>query len=306
MIIDKLIESIRAKDCNVVVGLDPRLEQIPSEIVDRNINLYGETALAVSKIFIEFNKGIIDAVYDIVPAIKPQIAFYEMYGVEGLIAYDETCKYARDKGLIVVGDIKRGDIGSTSKAYSTAHIGNTNIGSKKINGFYSDMITINPYLGDDCIKEFMKDVDENSKGIFVLVKTSNPSSSQIQDIIADSKPIYEHVAGMVNQWSENRIGKYGYSSVGAVIGATYPDMLKRLRRIMPTTFFLVPGYGAQGAGAEDIKNSFNADGLGAIINSSRGIIFAYQKPEYHGMSYNEAARKATIAMKDDINSVLNK
>lgn len=304
MIIDKLITNIQKKQCSIVVGLDPRLDQIPGSIVRKYFDKYGETSLAVSKIFIEFNKGIIDSVADMVPAVKPQIAFYEMYGIDGLIAYRETCEYARKKGLIVVGDIKRGDIGSTSKAYSSAFIGNSKIGSSNYSGFYSDIVTVNPYLGDDCIEEFIKDVDTYNKGIFVLVKTSNKTSSQIQDKVCEGIPIYEHIAKMVNRWSSDRIGENGYSSVGAVVGATYPDMIKRLRALMPSSYFLIPGYGAQGAGANDIKDGFNKDGLGALINSSRGIIFAYNKEEYMGMSYKEAARCATLKMKEDINKVI--
>ena len=304
MFIDKLIKSIKEKKSSVVVGLDPRLEQIPDEIKSKYLNKYGETTLAVSKAFLEFNKGIIDNIYDIVPAVKPQIAFYEMYGINGLIAYEETCRYAKDKGLLVIGDVKRGDIGSTSRAYSKAFIGETVIGDTCLNSFYSDCITINPYLGDDCLREFIVDVDRHNKGIFVLVKTSNPSSSQVQDLICDNRPIYEHVASMINNWSKDRIGEYGYSSVGAVIGATYPSMLKSLRELMPHTYFLVPGYGAQGGSAEDIRHSFNKDGLGALINSSRGIIFAYNNPKYSDLDYGEAARRATLEMKEDINRIL--
>lgn len=306
MFIDRLVEEITKKDCNIVVGLDPRLESIPEGLRSKYTKQYGETLKAVGEMFYNFNKGIIDSVYDIVPAVKPQIAFYEMYGVEGLNAYKKTCEYAKQKGLIVVGDVKRGDIGSTSRAYSTAFLGKSTIGESSYNSFYSDSITINPYLGDDCIKEFIDDMERYNKGIFILVKTSNPSSDQIQNIISQEKPIYEHVAGIVRDWGVERIGKYGYNSVGAVVGATYPETLKRLRKLMPATFFLVPGYGAQGAGAEDIKDSFNDDGLGSLINSSRGIIFAYKKEEYKGLDYMKAARQATLDMKQDINRVLKR
>lgn len=305
MFIDRLISKILEKDSRVVVGLDPRLEQMPKDLVEKYICEYGETFEAVGKIFYEFNKCIIDNVADIVPAVKPQIAFYEAYGIEGLKAYRDTCEYARSKGLLIVGDVKRGDIGSTSKAYSTAFLGRTIIGSSESSAFYSDSITINPYLGDDCMDEFIGDVDKYEKGIFVLVKTSNPSSNQIQDISSEGKTIYERVAEMVNNKSEKRVGKYGYSSIGAVVGATYPEMLKELRDIMPTAYFLVPGYGAQGAGAKDIKDSLDNKGLGALINSSRGIIFAYKKDAYKGLSYGKAARQAAIDMRDDINSVIS-
>lgn len=306
MFIDRLIEKIKEKNCSIVVGLDPRLELIPEDIVSRNIDKFGETNEAVASAFIEFNKGIIDSICDLVPAVKPQIAFYETYGVEGVKAYKITCEYAREKGLLVIGDVKRGDIGSTSKAYAKAYLGESKIGNSTTNGFYSDSITINPYLGDDCIGEFIEEVDKFEKGIFVLVKTSNPTSDQLQNLLSGDKLIYEHVAGLVNRWSERKTGKYGYSSVGAVVGATYPDVLRKLRKLMPTTYFLVPGYGAQGAGASDIIESFDKQGLGAIINSSRGIIYAYKKEEYKNLDYKESAKMATLKMKEDINNVLKK
>ncbi len=307
MFIESLIQSIKEKKSPVVVGLDPRLELIPNSLKKKYYDRYGKTFKSASEIILEFNKVIIDNVHDIVPAIKPQIAFYEQYGIQGLDAYIKTCKYASDKGLLVIGDVKRGDIGSTSKAYSNAFIGKTQIDEKNIRAFPSDAITVNPYLGDDCLNEFVEDVEKYKKGIFVLVKTSNPSSNQIQDLESNGKKIYEIVACMVDKWSSKYSGEYGYSSIGAVVGATYPEEMKCLRKFMPTSYFLVPGYGVQGGKAEDVVNSFNDDGLGAIINSSRGIIYAYrnnknQKEE----DYGKAAREETIKMKDDINKALEK
>ncbi len=307
MFIDKLITSIQEKKSPVVVGLDPRLEMIPESVKNKYIEQFGKGFRAAGKAIEEFNKEIIDNVYDIVPAVKPQIAFYEKYGIEGLMAYINTCEYAASKGLVVVGDIKRGDIGSTSQAYSTAHIGKTEIDGEYFEAFPSDVITINPYLGDDCIKEFMEAVKKYEKGIFVLVKTSNPSSKQLQDIETKiNKKNYEIVAEMVDKWCEDSIGSHGYSSVGAVVGATYPEEMKELRKLMARAYFLVPGYGAQGGTAEDVVDSFNEDGLGAIVNSSRGIIYAYKNDKENADNYGQAARKASMEMKDAINNALEK
>lgn len=300
-ITDRLIEAIVAKKSPIVVGLDPRWESLPSELVGAALDAHGETAKAVSEAFIAFNRGIIDAVCDLVPAIKPQIAFFEQYGIDGLVAYKDACEYAMEKGLIVVADVKRGDIGSTSKAYSNAYLGSVQIGSKKIKGFESDYATINPYLGDDCISEFIDEVKKDQKGIFVLVKTSNSTSGQLQDLYVGNQKVYEKVAHMVNKWSTEIVGDSGYSPVGAVVGATYPEELEKLRALMPKTLFLVPGYGAQGGGAKDVVAAFNADGLGAIVNNSRGILYAYQKTD---KAYQEAARAATIEMREAINSAL--
>ena len=315
MISDLLIESIIEKKSPIVVGLDPRLEGIPSDILNENFEKYGETLKAAAESILAFNIGIIDAIYDLVPAVKPQIAFYEQYGVEGLEAYKKTCDYAKSKNLIVVADVKRGDIGSTSKAYSLAHLGKIKIGNTLHSAFEADYATVNPYLGDDCLKEFIEEVKQFDKGIFVLVKTSNKTSGQLQDLVvlsdevcyADSNEkqmkVYEKVAKIVSDWNEKYIGKTGYSPVGAVVGATYPEELIALRKQMPKAIFLVPGYGAQGGGAKDVVNAFNEDGLGAIINSSRGIILSY---EGTNANYQEAARKATIEMRDAINSELEK
>lgn len=301
MSINYLVEQIKAKRSPIVVGLDPRIEQIPAEIKDQYFEKYGNTLEAVKHALIEFNRGIIDAVYDLVPAVKPQIAFYEKYGIEGLIAYKDACDYAKSKGLHVIADIKRGDIGSTSKAYSDAHIGLTDINGEKVSAFTSDSVTVNPYLGDDCLKEFVEDIKTYDKGMWVLVKTSNKSSDQLQNLEVDGETIYKKVGELVNEWSKNTIQSCGYSPIGAVVGATFPEEAELLRSVMPHSYFLVPGYGAQGASGKDIVNCFNKDGLGAIVNSSRGIIFAYLKTD---KDYKTSAREAVIAMKEDINEAL--
>lgn len=301
MLSDRLIAAIKEKRSPIVVGLDPRLEGIPSEIINENFKKHGETFAAAAESILTFNKGIIDAICDLVPAVKPQIAFYEQYGVEGMMAYKETCEYARSKGLIVVADIKRGDIGSTSKAYSIAHLGKTKVGNRYLSAFEADFATVNPYLGDDCMKEFMEEVRTLEKGLFILVKTSNPTSGQLQDLETGGDKIYGKVAQMVSDWDDKLSGESGYSPIGAVVGATYPDELDALRKRMPKAIFLVPGYGAQGGTAKDVVGAFNSDGLGAIVNSSRGIIFAYEGTEEN---YQDAARSATIKMRDDINAAL--
>ncbi len=256
--IDRLIEKIKEKDNPTVIGLDPRYEVIPDCIKSK----YGDDLKGVGEAIVEFNKSLIDAVYDIVPAVKPQIAFYEMYGLFGIKAFEETCKYAKEKGMLVIADMKRGDIGSTAKAYSNASIGKTQIGEIKNSIFDIDFVTVNPYLGIDGIQPFIDDCIEYGKGIFVLVKTSNKSSGDIQDLITqDGEPIYVKVAKLVNKWGKDLIGKYGYSSVSSVVGATYPKQLKELREIMPHSYFLIPGYGAQGGKAEDIALGFDKQGL---------------------------------------------
>ena len=306
MFINQLIEKIREKKSNVVVGLDPRLESIPHMVRRKYLDTYGNTLEAAGRAILEFNQVIIDHVADIVPAVKPQIAFYEQYGLEGLKAYLETCSYANGKGLLVIGDVKRGDIGTTSKAYSNAHLGKVAMNDAEYETFRVDAITTNPYLGDDCLKEFMEDIQRYQRGMFVLVKTSNPSSGQLQDLESNGKKIYEIVAEMVSNWSEQVVGAYGYSSVGAVVAATYPEQAKNLRTIMPKSFFLVPGYGAQGGKAEDIIDCFDEQGLGAIINSSRDILYAYKKygEAFGEENYGQAYRKAAITMRDEINQLL--
>ncbi|WP_246543156.1 orotidine-5'-phosphate decarboxylase [Fusibacter paucivorans] len=303
MIIDQLIEAIIQKKSPIVVGLDPRFNQIPQAIKEKCLAEYGETLEAVAAAIKIFNRGIIDAVADEVPAVKPQVAFYEQYGLPGMAAYLDACQYAASKGLVVIADVKRGDIGSTSKAYAKAHLGQVQVGNKNYQGFPADFATINPYLGDDCMKEFEAEIVQEDKGIFILVKTSNPTSGQLQDLVmADGKHLYEKTAEIVAGWNDKICGKFGYSPVGAVVGATYPEELSALRAQMPKAMLLVPGYGAQGGGAKDVINAFDTKGLGAIVNNSRGIIFAYEKI---GGDYQEAARKAVIAMKQDINDTLS-
>ncbi len=301
MISDQLIKAIIEKKSPIVVGLDPRLESIPLDILDHCFELYGETLKAAAESILIFNKGIIDAVYDLVPAVKPQIAFYEQYGVEGMAAYKATCEYAKSKGLIVVADIKRGDIGSTSKAYSIAHLGVTKVGNSYHKAFEADYATVNPYLGDDCMREFMEEVKTFDKGLFILVKTSNKTSGQLQDLEVEGGKVYNKVAQIVSNWNDMIVGDTGYSPIGAVVGATYPSELEDLRRQMPKAILLVPGYGAQGGGANDVVGAFNQDGLGALVNSSRGIIFAF---EGTNKAYGVAAREATLEMREAINGAL--
>ncbi|MBB6216940.1 orotidine-5'-phosphate decarboxylase [Anaerosolibacter carboniphilus] len=306
MFVDRLIQQIKEKKSNIVVGLDPRLDMIPKHIREKSYRMYGKNLRGAAEAIWTFNKEIIESVYDLIPAVKPQIAFYEQYGLEGLESYQKTCRLAQEKGLLVIGDVKRGDIGTTSKAYSDAHLGLTDVEGERIEAFPTDAITVNPYLGDDCLKEFMKDIVDYEKGMFVLVKTSNPTSGQLQDLEAGGKRIYEIVAHLVHQWSREMMGAHQYSSVGAVVGATYPEQAKNLRRLMPTSYFLVPGYGAQGGTAKDIIDCFDERGLGAIINSSRDILYAYQKEnsEYKEQNFGRAARNAVLKMQEEINGLL--
>ncbi len=303
--ISRLIEKIVKTNAPVVVGLDPMLSYIPEHIMDKAIEEKGESLEAAAQAIYDYNVGIVDAIYDLIPAVKPQIAMYEQFGIEGLVAYKKTCEYCKEKGLIVIGDAKRGDIGSTSAAYATAHIGKIKVGNTEIPAFDEDMVTVNPYLGTDGIKPFVDVCNSNDRGIFVLVKTSNPSSGEFQDRQIDGKPLYEIVGDKVREWGEASMDG-DYSNVGAVVGATYPEQGKILRAIMPKTFILVPGYGAQGGKAADLVDYFNKDGLGAIVNSSRGIICAYKQEKYacYGAEhFGEASRAAVVDMIDDINSV---
>ena len=302
--IDRLIDKIIEKQNPSVVGLDPRLEMVPQFMREEYFNEYGKTPKAVGEMFFAFNKEIIDNVYDIVPAVKPQIAMYEKYGHEGVRCYIKTNEYAKSKGLIVIGDIKRGDITSTAEAYAEGHIGEVKIEDQCYNIYSQDAITLSPYLGSDSIEPYIKHCKKYDKGLFILVKTSNPNSGEIQDLETGEGKLYEKVGKLVDKWGKTLIGKHGYSRIGAVVGATHPKQAENLRKIMPNTYFLVPGYGAQGAKAEDLKGCFNKDGLGAIINSSRGIIAAYLK-ESNRKKFSEkdfalAAREAAIYMKDDL------
>ena len=297
--IDALMKKIDEMNNPTVVGLDPTLEMMPEGLKAEMFEKYGKTPKAVANMFVKFNKEIIDNVYDIVPAVKPQIAMYEKYGLEGINAYLETIEYAKSKGMIIIGDIKRGDISSTAAAYA-AHIGGADIEGENFDLWKEDWITINPYLGVDGIQPFIDECNKMDRGIFVLVKTSNPSSSQLQDIVVDGQTIYEKVAGLVEEWGQQSMGTMGYSRVGAVVGATHREQGAKLRQLMPHTFFLVPGYGAQGGTGADLKDFFDKDGKGCIINSSRGIIAAYKKDPKYGENVGAAARDAALAMKADL------
>ena len=305
--INKLISNIRKTNAPIVVGLDPMLNYIPEHIQKKAFAEFGETLEGAAEAIWQYNKGIVDATCDLIPAVKPQIAMYEQFGVEGMKAFKKTCDYAKSKGLVIIGDIKRGDIGSTSEAYAIGHVGTVKIGEHIYSPFTEDFVTVNPYLGSDGVKPFLKVCKDTDKGVFILVKTSNPSSGEFQDRLIDGKPLYELVGAMVNEWGKDTIGESGYSSVGAVVGATYPEMGKVLRKIMPKSFILVPGYGAQGGKAADLVHYFNEDGLGAIVNSSRGIIAAYKQEKYASFgeaNYADASRQAVVDMIEDINSVL--
>ena len=297
---DRLTARISDLSNPTVVGLDPRLKQIPKFILENAVSELGETRVAAAKAILDFNKGIIDAIYDIVPAVKPQIAFYECYGHEGFAAYEETIRYAQEKGLLVIGDAKRNDIGSTATAYADGHLGMVDLFGEQAPSINADSLTVTPYLGTDGIKPFTKVCEEHGKGIFVLVRTSNPSSDEIQSQPVGDMLMDEHVAHLVEGWGRDLIGQSGFSSVGAVVGATYPEEARVLRNIMPNQIFLVPGYGAQGGGAEDVKPCFHENGTGAIVNSSRGIIFAYEASGQSGEAYAEAARDAALSMKEDL------
>ena len=299
MITDRLIEGIIAMQNPTCVGLDTLFDYLPDEMKTGVTDFNG-----VAERVFEFNKKIIDNVYDIVPSVKVQIAYYEMYGVAGMKAYEETLKYAAEKGLVVIADAKRNDIGSTAACYAKTFLGNTQVNDVTAKAFPSDYVTVNGYLGTDGIAPFVEECEKADKGIFVLVKTSNPSGAEIQNVVLENGvPMYEHMGALVEKWGESTIGKYGYSAVGAVVGATHPTEAARLRQVLPHTFFLIPGYGAQGGNAEMLKSCFGANGLGGVVNNSRGILCAYKKL---GGTYYDAARAATIAMQKDLSSVIGK
>ncbi len=304
--IRQLIEKIQKTKAPVCVGLDPMLSYVPEHIQAAAFEQYGETLEGAAEAIWQFNREIVDHTFDLIPSVKPQIAMYEQFGIEGLKVYKRTVDYCKEKGLIVIGDAKRGDIGSTSAAYAVGHIGSVQVGSKTYSGFDTDFLTVNPYLGTDGVKPFVDVCSSHDRGLFVLVKTSNPSSGEFQDRLIDGRPLYEWVAEKVVEWGDASMDG-DYSNVGAVVGATYPEMSRILRNLMPRTYFLVPGYGAQGGTAEDLKHCFNKDGLGAIVNSSRGIIAAYKQEKYKQFGpehFAEASRQAVIDMVADINSVL--
>lgn len=305
--INKLVNKIKKTGAPIVVGLDPMLSYVPEYIKEAAFKEKGETLEGAAEAIWQFNKGIVDATYDLIPAVKPQIAMYEQFGIPGLIAYKKTVDYCHEKDLVVIGDIKRGDIGSTSAAYAVGHLGKVAVGSKSYAGFDEDFATVNPYLGSDGVKPFIDVCKSDKKGIFILVKTSNPSSGEFQDRLIDGeKPLYELVGQMVDKWGSDCMGD-SHSYVGAVVGATYPEMGKVLRDIMPKAYILVPGYGAQGGKGADLVHFFDKDGLGAIVNSSRGIIAAYKKEEYTSFGetgYADASRQAVLDMKADLDSAL--
>ncbi len=287
---DRLVEAIKAKKSRVVVGLDPRLESLPEDFkhgVAKDIERAGKAIL-------DFNAALIDLVKDHAVAVKPQIAFYEKLGPYGVVAYFATCKHARDNGLLVIGDVKRGDVPDTAKAYSDAHF----------HAFPADAITVNPFFGSDGMAPFVDGAQKVGGGLFVLVKTSNPKSGEIQDLNVEGRPLYLHLAEKVAAWGAPLAGESGYSAVGAVVGATHPRQAAEIRAVLPKAFFLVPGYGAQGGKAEDLKACFNPDGLGAVVNSSRGIIAAWEKDPYKGLPWEKAVAKAVVDMKADINGAL--
>ena len=305
--INKLISKIQKTKAPIVVGLDPMLSYVPEHIQKKAFAEYGETLEGAAEAIWQFNKEIVDKTYDLIPAVKPQIAMYEQFGIEGLKAYKKTVDYCKSKDLLVIGDIKRGDIGSTSAAYAVGHLGKVQVGSKIYAGFDEDFATVNPYLGSDGVKPFIDVCKQENKGLFILVKTSNPSSGEFQDQKIDGKPLYELVGEKVAQWGEEHMGESGYSYVGAVVGATYPEQGEILRKVMPKSFILVPGYGAQGGKGKDLVHFFNEDGLGAIVNSSRGIIAAYKQEAYAKFgaeNFGDASRAAVEAMIADIQGAL--
>ena len=300
--VDKLIEKIIKMQNPTCVGLDTNFSYLPDEMQEGMATFEG-----VSEAIVEFNMNIIDKVCDIVPAVKVQVAYYEQYGFEGLRAFNYTLNYEHGRGMFVIADCKRNDIGSTAKCYSTAFLGETDVNGKKIKAFPADMLTVNGYLGTDGVQPFVEDCKNNDKGIFVLVKTSNPSSDELQNLkLETGEYLYERMGSLVEQWGKDCVGKYGYSDVGAVVGATHPEEAANLRKKLKNTFFLIPGYGAQGGNAQMLKCCFDKDGLGGIVNNSRGIICAYKKPEYSGMNYAEAARAACIDMQEDLAGAIGK
>ena len=304
--INKLVANIKKTGAPIVVGLDPMLSYVPEQVVKKAFGEFGETLEGAAEAIWQFNKEIVDKTYDLIPAVKPQIAMYEQFGLPGLGAFQKTVDYCKRKGLVVIGDIKRGDIGSTSAAYAAGHLGRVQVGSRFYAPFDEDMITVNPYMGSDCINPFAEVCKREKKGLFILVKTSNPSSGEFQDRLIDGKPLYELVGGKVAEWGEDCMGEE-YSYIGAVVGATYPEQGKLLRKIMPKAYILVPGYGAQGGKGKDLAHFFNQDGLGAIVNSSRGIIAAYKQEayaKYGAEHFGDASRAAVEDMIADIKGAL--
>ena len=304
-IMDKLIDKIKEKNSPIVMGIDPRYEMLPNVVKSK----YPKDLAGFAKASVEFFKNLIDETYDIIPAIKPQLAYFEMMGPSGLNAFQEIVDYAKEKGLIVIADAKRGDIGTTSQGYSNTFLGKTSLDDYQESIYSTDFVTVNPYMGTDCVKPFVDDSEKYNKGIFVLVKTSNKSSGELQDLeLQNGEKVYEHVAKLVEEWGKNLIGKNGYSSIAAVVGATYPEQLKNLRKIAPHTFFLIPGYGAQGGKAEDIALGFDQNGIGGIINASRSLMQAYKsekwKDKFSEEQYAKATRAEALRMKEELNQAI--
>lgn len=299
---DQLIDRIIELNNPTAIGLDTSFDYLP-ENLSKTCKSFADAAKAIT----EFNVNLIDRTCKLVPAVKVQVAYYEMYGYEGMKAFADTVEYAKKRGLIVISDVKRNDIGSTAGCYSSAYLGGVNINGNRLTAFNSDYITVNGYLGADGIIPFLDDCKKENKGIFVLVKTSNPTSGQLQDKkFADGETLYESMGKLVEQWGSSSIGKHGFSDVGAVVGATHPVQAENLRKILPTTFFLIPGYGAQGGGADGLTVCFNSKGLGGIVNNSRGIICAYKTEKYKGLTYVQAAEQACIDMQIDIAGALKR
>ncbi len=297
---DHLIDKIKQTNNPTVIGLDPRYEMLPQCVTKK----YSQDIEGAAKAIVEFNKNLIDNTCDIIPAVKVQIAFYEMLGIPGINAFYKTCQYAKEKGMVVIADCKRGDIASTATAYSRAFLGKTRIGMKEESIFDVDFVTVNAYMGTDCVKPFLEDCKKYNKGIFVLVKTSNPSSGELQDLkLENNQEVYKQMAKLVEKWGEDLIGENGYSSIAAVVGATYPKQLEQLRNFLPHTFFLIPGYGAQGGKAEDITLGFDTNGLGGIVNASRSLMCA-NKGQYRDEEYAKATRQEALRMKQELNKTI--
>ncbi len=300
MSFDHLQTLIKARKNPTVAGLDPKPEYVPPHLLKASLDKYGETLEGAADAIYQFNVGLMDALWDVVPAVKPQSAFYERLGWQGMLVLEKTIRYAREKGLFVIADAKRGDIGSTAQAYSDAWLGKTRVGNTELSAFNADCLTINGYLGSDGILPFLETCRREDKCFFTLVKTSNPSSGELQDMVAGDRVVYQVMGDLTARLGQEDIGKFGYSRAGAVVGATYPSDLRSLRKRLEHTFFLVPGYGAQGGTAEDVRFAFDKYGRGAIVNASRSIMCAWQKSGHDGQDYQDAARAAAEAMRDDI------
>lgn len=302
---DRLIKKIIEKDNPSVAGLDPMLSYIPNFLKESAYSEYGKTLKGAAEAIWQFNKSLIDALSPIIPAIKPQSAYYEMYGFEGVRVLNKTISYAKEQGLYVITDVKRNDIGSTAEAYAKAYLGETDIDGELIPAFSSDCVTINAYLGSDGLLPFIKYCNENDKGIFALVKTSNPSSGELQDLtFFDGETLYEKTGSLIEKYGEASIGEYGYSNAGAVVGATYPEQLSKIRERFKNMFFLIPGYGAQGGGADGVVGAFDKNGIGGIVNSSRAIMCAYKNEKCDEKDFATAAIREAVRMRDEINSVI--